>query len=289
MCGVESETAREILEEIYRPLQCPLVMTDISTAELIKHTANAFLSTKISFINMVADLCEKVGADITAVGRGIGLDSRIGPQFLEAGVGYGGYCFPKDLRAFIRLARDYSIDFSLLEEVERINHRRVNVFVSKVREALWVLRGKKIGVLGLAFKPSTDDIREAPSLKIIEALLDEGSILQLYDPQAIPHSQEVFPEIPGHLTYCTSAYDAAHGAQALLVVTEWEEFRQLNLGRLRDLMEVPVMVDGRNIYDPAAARQAGFEYISIGRDGARQLTLTSSAQTAAAWKAGEQT
>jgi len=282
VCGVESDRAREILTEIYGPLHCPVVITDVSTAELIKHAANAFLSTKLSFINMVADLCEKVGADVTAVARGIGLDSRIGPQFLEAGIGYGGYCFPKDLRAFIRLAEEHSVDFSLLQEVERINQRRVDVFVRKVQEALWVLRGKTIGILGLAFKPGTDDIREAVSLKIVKALLDEGSILQLYDPQAMPNTRSVFPETPGHLTYCTSAYEAARGAHALLLITEWEEFRQLDLIRLRDLMEVPVLVDGRNTYDPSAAREAGFEYFSIGRDAARHPALRSSAQTVAA-------
>ena len=174
-----------------------MVVTDISTAELIKHAANAFLSTKISFINMVSDLCEKVGADVTAVTRGIGLDSRIGPQFLDAGIGYGGYCFPKDLRAFIYLAEEHGVDFSLLQEVERINQRRVDIFIRKVHQALWTLRGKTLGILGLAFKAGTDDIREAVSLKIIQALLDEGSILRLYDPQAMPNTQRVFPAIDG--------------------------------------------------------------------------------------------
>lgn len=282
VCGVESDRAREILTEIYAPLRCPLLITDVSTAELIKHAANAFLSTKISFINMVADLCEKVGADVTAVARGLGLDSRIGPQFLEAGIGYGGYCFPKDLRAFIRLAEEHSVDFSLLQEVERINQCRVDVFVRKVREALWVLRGKTIGVLGLAFKPGTDDIREAVSLKIVKALLDEGSILELYDPQAMPNAQSVFPERPGQLAYCASAYEAALGAHALLLLTEWEEFRQLDLLRLRHLMEVPVLVDGRNLYDPSVVREAGFEYFSIGRDTARRPANRSSALSVAA-------
>ena len=282
VCGVESAKARGILTEIYDPLHCPVIMTDVSTAELIRHAANAFLSTKISFINMVADLCEKVGADVTAVARGIGLDSRIGPQFLEAGIGYGGYCFPKDLRAFIRLAEEHNVDFSLLGEVERINQRRVDVFVRKVREALWVLRGKMIGILGLAFKPDTDDIREAVSLKIVKALLDEGSTLQLYDPQAMPNTRGVFPETPGHLTYCTSAYEAARGAHALLLITEWEEFRQLDLAQLRDLMEIPILVDGRNMYDPRTAREAGFDYVSIGRDGTRHPAFHSSAQIVAA-------
>jgi len=267
VCGVESERAREILTNLYSPLQRPIVVTDTSTAELIKHAANAFLSTKISFINMVSDLCEKVGADVNAVARGLGLDSRIGPQFLDAGIGYGGYCFPKDLRAFIHLAEEHGVDFSLLQEVERINHRRVDVFVRKIRQALWTLPGKTLGILGLAFKPGTDDIREAVSLKIIQALLDEGSLLRLYDPEAMPNTQRVFPASTERLTYCPSAYEAARGAQALLLLTEWEEFRQLNLLRLREVMEVPVLVDGRNLFDPDAARKAGFEYVCMGREG----------------------
>ena len=282
VCGVESDRAREILTGLYRPLGCPLVMTDTSTSELIKHAANAFLSTKISFINMVSDLCEKVGADVTAVARGIGLDARIGRQFLDAGIGYGGYCFPKDLRAFIYLAGENGVDFSLLQEVERINQRRVEVFVRKVRQAIWNLAGKTLGVLGLAFKAGTDDIREAVSLKIIQALLDEGSILRLYDPQAMPNTQQVFPASTERITYCPSAYEAARGAQALLVLTEWEEFCQLDLAKVRDLMEVPIMVDGRNLFNPATVRQAGFEYFSMGRDGAGSSGLAARSGTTAA-------
>jgi len=276
VCGVESERAREILANLYRPLGCPLVVTDTSTSELIKHAANAFLSTKISFINMVSDLCEKVGADVTAVARGIGLDARIGRAFLDAGIGYGGYCFPKDLRAFIHLASENSVDFSLLQEVERINQRRVEIFVRKVRQAIWNLSGKTLGVLGLAFKAGTDDIREAISLKIIQALLDEGSLLRLYDPQAMPNTQQVFPPSAARLNYCSSAYEAARGAQALLLLTEWEEFRQLDLAKVRALMEVPILVDGRNLFDPETVRQAGFEYVSMGRDGSRHPALLSS-------------
>ncbi len=268
VCGVESERARAILTQLYSPLKCPLVVTDTSTAELIKHAANAFLSTKISFINMVADLCEKVGADVTAVARGIGFDSRIGRQFLDAGIGYGGYCFPKDVRAFIHLAEEHGVNFDLLQEVERINQRRVNIFIHKVHQALWTLRGKTLGVLGLAFKAGTDDIREAVSLKIVQALLDEGSLLRLYDPEAMPNTRQVFPPSTPGITYCASAYEAASGAQALLLLTEWEEFRQLDLARVREVMEVPILVDGRNLFDPEAVRKAGFEYVSIGRDGA---------------------
>ena len=279
VCGVESARAREILTEIYRPLPCPLVITTVSTAEITKHAANAFLATKISFINMVADLCEKLGADVAGVARGIGLDSRIGPDFFNPGIGFGGYCFPKDLRAFMHLAQEHGLEFSLLKEVERVNLQRVEVFIRKVRQALWVLQGKTIGILGLAFKPGTDDVREAPSLKIVQALLEEGGILRMYDPQGMPNAQQVFPEAPGRITYCTSAYDAARGAHALLLLTEWEEFGRLDLIRLRDLMELPVLVDGRNLYDPGAARQAGFEYVSVGRDGATNLALHSPVET----------
>lgn len=273
VCGVESERAGDILTSLYRPLHCPMVITNTSTAELIKHAANAFLSTKISFINMVSDLCEKVGADVAAVARGIGLDARIGPQFLNAGIGYGGYCFPKDLRAFIHLAEEHGADFSLLQEVERINHRRVEVLVHKVRQTLWTLTGKTLGIWGLAFKPGTDDVRESVSLKIIQALLDEGSILRLYDPQAMPSTQRIFPESTERITYCPSAYEAVRGAQGLLLLTEWEEFRQLDLGQVREVMEIPILVDGRNFFDPDAARAAGFEYVGMGREGVAATDL----------------
>lgn len=268
VCGVESERARELLTELYKPLQRPMVITDTSTAELIKHAANAFLSTKISFINMVSDLCQKVGADVSAVARGIGLDARIGPQFLSAGIGYGGYCFPKDLRAFIHLAEEHGADFSLLQEVERINQRRVDIFIRLTRQALWTLPGKVLGILGLAFKAGTDDIREAVSLKVIQALLEEGTVLRLYDPQAMPSTERVFPPAAGRITYCPSAYEALRGAQALLLLTEWEEFRQLDFGKVRELMEVPIIVDGRNFFDPDAIRKAGFEYLCMGRGSA---------------------
>jgi UDPglucose 6-dehydrogenase len=265
VCGVESERARAIFEELYRPLSAPLLITELSTAELIKHAANSFLSTKISFINMVADLCELVGADVKKVASGIGMDPRIGPQFLNAGIGFGGYCFPKDLRAFIHLAEEYGLDFSLLKEVEAINERRIEVFLKKVRQALWVLQGKTIAVLGLAFKPNTDDIREAPSLKIIRALLDEGASLRLHDPKATANAKAVIPEDKITVTYCEDPYTAARRAHALLVVTEWQEYRDLDLAELRDSMDVPVVVDGRNVFDPKAMQRLGFEYVSMGR------------------------
>ena len=264
--GVESERARELLEAIYRPLKCPIVVTNITTSELIKHAANAFLSPKISFINMVSDICEAVGADVVNVARGIGLDPRIGTGFLSAGIGFGGYCFPKDLRAFMYLGEEHGANCALLKEVEHVNLKRIDIFLKKVRKALWVPQGKTIGVLGLAFKPRTDDIREAPALKIIKALLKEGASVRLYDPEAMPNAQQVLPEQPGRVTYCRTAYEAAAGAHALLLLTEWSEFKELDLHRVRDLMEVPVLVDGRNLYDPAEARHAGFEYHSMGRD-----------------------
>jgi len=264
--GVESDLARELLETIYRPLKCPIVVTNLTTSELIKHAANAFLSTKISFINMVADICEAVGADVVNVARGMGLDPRIGTGFLNAGIGFGGYCFPKDLRAFIHLGEEHGADCSLLKEVERINLRRIEIFLKKVRKALWVLQGKTISVLGIAFKPRTDDIREAPALKIINALLTEGASVRLYDPEAMPNAQRELPEEPGRVTYCRTAYEAAAGSHCLLVLTEWSEFKELDLDRLQELMEVPVIVDGRNIYSASLARKAGFEYYSMGRD-----------------------
>lgn len=265
VCGVESEQARSILARIYEPLSASLVFTDINTAELIKHAANAFLCTKISFINTVANLCEVVGADVTLVARGIGLDSRIGTRFLDAGIGFGGYCFPKDLRAFIRMAEENGTDFSLLKEVERANQERVNVFVEKVRQTLWVINGKTLGVLGLSFKPGTDDIRESPSLRIIEKLRAEGACLRVYDPQAMPRTRAVFPEETGRLTYCSSVYEVAKGSEALLLLTDWPEFLEVDLVTLRSLMIIPILIDGRNAIDPTRAMEAGFEYVGIGR------------------------
>lgn len=265
ICGVESDRARMILQELYRPLQCSVLMTELSTAELIKHAANSFLAMKISFINMVSDLCELVGADVTKVAAAIGMDPRIGPQFLNAGIGFGGYCFPKDLRAFIHLAEEYALDFSLLKEVEAINERRTEIFLKKVREALWVLQGKTIAVLGLAFKPGTDDIREAPSLKIVKALLAEGALLRLHDPKAMENAQADLGSSE-NVAYVEDPYSAATHAQALLLLTEWPEYQQLDLQRLRDLMDVPVVVDGRNIFDPKTMQRLGFEYLCMGRE-----------------------
>lgn len=275
--GVESDQARGLLEEIYRPLNCPIVVTDLATSELIKHSANAFLSTKISFINMISDLCEAVGADVTSVARGIGLDPRIGEQFLNAGIGFGGYCFPKDLRALIYLAEEHGVPCGILRAVEEVNVRRIEVFMDKLRHALWVLQGKTVAVLGLAFKPLTDDIRESPALRLVDELLKEGAAVRLYDPEAMPIAQQVYPEAPSRIDYCRSAYEAAHGAHAVLIATEWEEFRKLDWKKVQESMELPVLVDGRNILDPSAMQDAGFEYFSMGR-GRRQAAPATSAR-----------
>lgn len=265
ICGVESERARLILSEIYRPLNCPVLFSNISTAEVIKYAANAFLSAKISFINMVADFCRAVGADVNQVAQGLGYDPRISPHFLRAGIGFGGHCLPKDLRAFIHLGEKNGLDFSFLVEVERINSRRIESYLRDIRNALPALQGKTIAVLGLSFKPDTDDIREAPSLKLIPRLLEEGASLQLYDLQAMPVMRATFQENPGRLVYASSAYEAAEQADALLILTDWTDFATLDLKRLRQAMRVPVILEGRNMFEPSDMAEAGFEYYSVGR------------------------
>lgn len=263
--GVESERAKEWLLELYRPFDAPIVITDLNTAELIKHAANSFLALKISFINMIADLCEVTGADVVKVAEGIGLDPRIGKHFLQAGIGYGGYCLPKDVKAFIRIAEEHKVDFSLLREVERINEARIDNFVGKVQRALWVLKDKTLAIWGLAFKPNTDDIREAPSLKIIRRLLEEGAKLKLYDPAAMGNVRQVFPEDPPSLVYCPNPMEAAKGAHAILLVTDWDEFKQIDWQRVRQVVALPIVVDGRNCLNPVKLQEAGFEYYSMGR------------------------
>lgn len=265
--GVETERGRALLEQVYRPFKCPILFTTVSTAELTKHAANAFLSTKISFINLVADICETVGADVTEVAQGIGLDPRIGREFLKAGIGFGGYCFPKDLRAFIHIAHERGVDCGLLREVEKINHCRVTAFVNKVRQALWVIQGKKLCALGLAFKGRTDDIRESPALAVINELLKEGADLRVHDPQAMDACLTEYPSRPGRFEYCSSAYEGARGADAILVLTDWDEYRELDLKRLHDLMGTAIIIDGRNLLDREAVLTAGFEYVGMGRDG----------------------
>jgi UDPglucose 6-dehydrogenase len=265
MIGVETERARDLLVRIYERFKDRVVISNIDTAELVKHASNSFLAMKISFINRVADLCERTDADVEMVARGMGLDERIGRSFLKAGLGYGGSCFPKDVKALAKIGSELGVDMALFRMVDAINEDRVRVFLEKVRKALWILKGKTVGVLGLAFKPETDDIREAPSIKIIGELVKQGAALRLYDPKAADNMKCLFPEDGQAVTYVADPYEAARGAHILLVVTEWEEVRKLDLARVKALMANPVLIDGRNVFDPAAVRALGFEYASIGR------------------------
>jgi len=280
--GCDSDRSAAVLREVYAPLTRgsyyqtsgaipqpdravippSLIVTSSKSAELIKHASNAFLALKISFINAVASVCESVGADVNQVVHGIGSDSRIGARFLNPGIGYGGSCFPKDVMAFRAVARESGYDFRLLDEVMRINEDQRQRFLRKVRSALWTLRGKNLGVLGLAFKGGTDDIRESPALFIVQALLQEGSKIRAYDPAAMERVKEV---IPSGLSFANSAYEAAHGADALLILTEWEEFANLDLGRLRQELKYPIVIDGRNLYDSEVMAAEGFTYYSVGR------------------------
>ena len=293
--GCDTEPAAEVLRQVYEPLTsgsyydrpdaipqpdrasipAPIIVTSTKSAELIKHASNAFLAMKISFINAVASICESVGANVNQVCHGIGTDSRIGPRFLNPGIGYGGSCFPKDVMAFRAVARECGYDFRLLDEVMRINEDQRERFLRKVRSALWTLRGKHLGVLGLAFKGGTDDIRESPALFLVQALLQEGCKVTAYDPAAMERTQEA---ISSNLKYAGSAYEAASGADALLILTEWEEFANLDLNRLNQELKYPIVIDGRNLYDPEVMAAHGFTYYSVGRaashpDGVPTATL----------------
>jgi UDPglucose 6-dehydrogenase len=280
--GCDSPRSTEILREIYAPLTTgsyyqrteaipqpdraqippPIIVTSTKSAELIKHASNAFLAMKISFINAVASVCESVGANVNQVVHGVGSDSRIGPRFLNPGIGYGGSCFPKDVMAFRAVAREHGYDFRLLDEVMHINEDQRHRFLRKVNNALWTLRGKKLGVLGLAFKGGTDDIRESPALQIVQSLLQQGSKIVAYDPAAMERTREA---LGNHITFASSSYEAAHGADALLILTEWEEFANLDLNRLREELKYPIVIDGRNLYDPEVMAAQGFTYYSVGR------------------------
>jgi len=280
--GCDSERSAEVLREVYAPLAdgtyyqrtdaiprpdrasiSPLIIaTSTKSAELIKHASNAFLAMKISFVNAVASVCESVGADVNQVVHGIGTDSRIGRRFLNPGIGYGGSCFPKDVMAFRAVARECGYDFRLLDEVMRINEDQRLRFLRKVQSALWTLRGKNLGVLGLAFKGGTDDIRESPALFLVQSLLQAGSKITAYDPAAMERTREV---ISSGITFVDSPYEAAHEADALLILTEWEEFANLNLNRLQEELKYPIIIDGRNLYDPEMMAEQGFTYYSVGR------------------------
>jgi len=263
--GVETDRARDILCGIYGKFKDRLVVTNIDTAELIKHASNSFLALKISYINLISNICEKTDANVEQVAQGMGLDPRIGSRFLKAGIGYGGSCFPKDIKALVKIGEDLGVDMSLLKEADEINLDRIRVVMEKIKQALWILKEKRIAVLGLAFKPDTDDIREAPSIGIIRELLREGARLRLYDPQAAENMKVFFPSEPERLEYCASPYSAAEGANALLLLTEWPEFAGLDLDKIKATLANPIIIDGRNVFEPASLRKMGFEYYSIGR------------------------
>jgi UDPglucose 6-dehydrogenase len=265
--GTADERARKTVADIYRPLslnQAPILYTARRTAELIKYAANAYLATKITFINEIADLCEKVGADVQEVARGIGLDNRIGAKFLHAGPGFGGSCFPKDVRALIKTAQDSDVPLRILEAVTSVNDIRKRAMARKVSAMFGgTLRGKTVAVLGLTFKPNTDDMREAPSISIITALQDMGASIRVFDPAGMDQAKAVLRNV----TYCEDAYGCAEGADALVIATEWEQFRALDLPRLRDLMACPVVVDLRNVYRPEDMTRFGFVFSGVGRPG----------------------
>ncbi|HVO79262.1 MAG TPA: UDP-glucose/GDP-mannose dehydrogenase family protein [Terriglobales bacterium] len=294
--GADSERCATVLREIYAPMTDgsyyqradavprpdraqvppPLIVTSAKSAELIKHASNAFLAMKISFINAVASICESVGANVQQVCQGIGSDSRIGPRFLNPGIGYGGSCFPKDLLAFRAVARESGYEFRLLDEVIRINEDQRQRFLRKVRSALWTLRGKRLGVLGLAFKGGTDDIRESPAVLLVQSLLQEGCRVAAYDPAAAERAREV---LNSNVEFVSTPYEAARGADALLILTEWEEFAALDLDRLLRELKYPIVIDGRNLYHPDAMAAQGFTYYSVGRQPAIPETQPANAST----------
>ncbi len=264
--GVRSKRAERILRNLYKGIDTEFLVTDIETSEIIKHASNAFLAMKISFINMIADLCEKTGADVVDVARGMGLDPRIGPHFLQAGLGFGGSCFPKDIRAFQYIGQALDLDFELLSSILRINEQRIQRFVQHFEEALGgSVEGRILALLGLSFKPNTDDIREAPSLKVIRALRDRGARLRLHDPVAVPNVQKFFPASPPDIVYVEDPYEAIQDADGLGILTEWQLYRSLDLQKVKRLLKTPVVVDGRNIFDPETMLNLGFIYRGMGR------------------------
>jgi len=277
--GVENEASATRLREIYEPIlerkfhcpvhagKCPsgekseLLVTTINSAELIKHASNSFLALKISYANVIADLCERIGANVEEVTRAMGLDPRIGGQFLKAGLGFGGFCFPKDIQAFIHLSASVGVDFEMLKAAERVNKQRIDRFLEKIHKALWVVRGKRVAVLGLAFKAKTDDIRFAPALEVIRRLVEEGAEIHASDPEAMERTKEVF----ANLAYHEDPYEALKGADAALVCTEWQQFREIDWERAGKLMARRLVVDGRNLYSPKKMHELGFDYYSFGQ------------------------
>ena len=258
---MESDRAKDMLLELYKPLNAQIIVTDINSAELIKHASNSFLAMKISFINALAQICEHAGADVVKVSEGIGLDKRIGGQFLNAGLGYGGSCLPKDVEAFINISDKLGYNFELLKAVRKINEQQRLWFLKKIKDALWIIKDKTIGVLGLSFKPNTDDIRSAPSIDIIKTLQEEGAQIKVYDPVANKKAAAILSNVK----FAKDVYALAKGCDCLLVLTEWEEFKKISLFELKKVLKRPLVIDGRNIFEAKKLKGMGFEYISIGR------------------------
>ena len=262
--GADSQQAVAIMKDLYRPLyllETPFVISNIETAELIKYASNSFLAVKISFINEIANLCEKVGADVNMVAKGMGLDGRIGSKFLHAGAGFGGSCFPKDTKALLQIASSRGVELAIVDSAIEANERQIRLMGDKIKASFPDIKGKTVAILGLSFKPNTDDIREAPALTIIQMLVEEGAIIRTYDPVAMDNAKKSLSGV----TYCSDAYDACAGADALAIVTEWNQFRNLDLARIKGLLKQPLFFDFRNIYNPARMKELGFNYYSVGR------------------------
>ncbi len=259
--GVRSQRPVAAMKDVYMPFNAPIIVTDINSAELIKHAANSFLALKISYINAVSVICEASGANVQEVANGIGLDARIGRRFLDAGLGFGGSCFPKDLSAFIKISEQLGYDFALLKEVQRINAGQMERFFKKITETLWVLKDKKIGVLGLAFKQNTDDVRSSPAIELCLRLQKEGAILRVHDPKAMDKAKDLLKNV----TYVEDMNAVAEGCDALVIATEWPDFKKLDLERARKALTHPILFDGRNLFDPAEMEKLGFIYKSVGR------------------------
>jgi len=259
--GVRSQRPVAAMTDIYTPFKAPIIVTDINSAELIKHAAYSFLALKISYINAIATVCEAAGANVQEVAQGIGLDERIGRRFLNAGIGFGGSCFPKDLSAFIKIAEQIGYDFKLLREVQRINADQMDRFVKKITDTLWVLKDKKIGVLGLAFKQNTDDVRSSPAIDLCQRLLKEGATLRVHDPKGMEKAKAILPDV----TYVDDMDAVAEGCDALVIATEWEEFKSVDLARAKKELTHPILFDGRNLFDPVEMEKLGWIYKSVGR------------------------
>ena len=264
--GASSEQAIAILKDLFRPLyiiDTPFLITNVETAEMIKYASNAFLATKISFINEIANLCEKVGADVHAVAKGMGLDKRIGPKFLHPGPGYGGSCFPKDTRALSQLAKNYDCELKIVKSVIKVNQQQITKMADKIKKAIGNIRGKTIGILGLSFKPNTDDVRESPAIGIAKILIKRGAKIRTYDPEALVTAKMIFNS--NKVTYCKDAYEAAKGSNALVIATEWNQFRMLDMKKIKRHLKEPILIDLRNVYKPDYVKNLGFSYTSVGR------------------------